>query len=132
MQSSSKWRPDEWRHQREGRAVAEVEMRVYSLPVSMGSRGGWPGHGATARPAAVSQRISITFFMYLWRTLRTLPNKPLFQNVYALSHYVPVQRAVERRKPVPGYNVNIISQHWFSSLNSPWYRLYRPKRPKKA
>ena len=23
--------------------------------------------------------------MYLWRTLRTFPNKPLFQNVYALS-----------------------------------------------
>ena len=44
-----------------------------------------------------------TQFMHLRRPLRTLlPNKPFFRNVYGFSHYGPVQRAVERRKPVAG------------------------------
>ena len=67
--------------------------------------GGWccgpyseylPNHRITFVPVAY-----ITHF---------IPNKPVFLNGYALSHYVPVQRAVERRKPVPGYNFNIISR----------------------
>jgi len=36
-----------------------------------------------------------------------LPNKSLFQNVYALSQYGSVHRTVERRKPVAGDNVTL-------------------------
>ena len=58
-------------------------------------------------------------FMHLWRTLGTLPNKHLFQNVYALSHYGPVQRAVERKKLLPGESGFTFSQQEIVNPQSP-------------
>ena len=71
---------------------------------------GKSGYGSLSGIGSETVQILVTFVFYnkdiqkrfyapaTYGTLRTLPNKALFQNVDVLKHYLPVHRAVERRK----------------------------------